>query len=97
VKLAWSNLARQELEHLRRYSIERWGVQVPQRYLEDVRDAAIAVAERPMRSRLLKGDLRIHRVRSHYLILAVDPEHQVVTIARVLHSAMDIERHLPKN
>jgi toxin ParE1/3/4 len=97
VKLAWSNLARQELEHLRRYSIEHRGAQFAERYLEDVRDAANAVTERPMKSRLLKGNLRIHRVRSHYLIMAVDFAQQVVTIARVLHSAMDIERHLRKD
>jgi len=39
---------------------------------------------------------RIRRVRSHYRILHVDPERGRVTVARVLHTAMDIERHLPK-
>jgi len=96
VKLAWSNLARREVEDLRRYSVEHWGVAVARRYLEDVRDAAKAAAVNPMGTRLLRGSLRIHRVRSHYLILAVDAERQIVTVARVLHSAMDIERHLPK-
>jgi plasmid stabilization system protein ParE len=33
------------------------------------------------------------RVRSHYLIVHVEEER--LAIARVLHSRMDIERHLP--
>jgi plasmid stabilization system protein ParE len=95
VKLAWSNRARQELEDLRRYSIENWGTAVARRYLEDVRDAARAAADRPDRARLLREPFRILRVRSHYLILHVDPRAQRVTVARLLHTAMDIERHLP--
>lgn len=96
MKLAWSKLARQELEELRSYSIQNWGSMAARRYLEDVRDAAKSVAEQPLRSRELRGDLRIQRIRSHYLIFAVDSGQEVVTIARVLHSAMDIERHLAK-
>ena len=96
MRLAWSNLARQELEELRRYSVEHWGAAVARAYLGDIRDAAKALAERPERSRPLRGRLRIHRVRSHYLILDVDLERRCVTVARVLHTAMDIERHLPE-
>lgn len=96
MRLAWSVVARQELEDLRRYSVETWGAAVARRYLEVIRDAAKAVAERPQRSRPLEGMFRIRRVRSHYLILHVDPERGRVTVARFLHTAMDIERHLPK-
>lgn len=95
MKLAWSNRARQELADLSRYSIEQWGAPVARRYLEDIRDAAKAAAARPDRTRLLRQDFRIVRVRSHYLILHVDLAQRRVTIARVLHAAMDIERHLP--
>jgi plasmid stabilization system protein ParE len=34
-------------------------------------------------------------VRSHYLILHVDPDAGRLTVARILHVRMDIERHLP--
>lgn len=95
MKLSWSNLARKELEELGRYSIDNWGAPVARRYLEGVRDAAKAAAERPERTRLLRGPYRLLRVRSHYLILHVDPAARRVTIARILHVAMDIERHLP--
>jgi hypothetical protein len=53
VSLAWSNLARQDLEESRRYSVERWGAAVACAYLGDIRDAAKAVAERPERNRVL--------------------------------------------
>lgn len=93
MKLLWSNLARQELEALRRHSIDNWGAVVARRYLEDIRDAARLVAGQPERARPLRGPFRIFRVRSYYLIVHVDG--QRLTVARVLHSRMDIERHLP--
>lgn len=95
MKLAWSNLAKQELRELRRFSIENWGREVAVRYLEDVRDAAKKAAIDPKCSRPLRGTLRILRVRSHYLVLNVDLTAERLTIARVLHTAMDVERHLP--
>lgn len=84
-----------ELLELRRYSIRRWGRDVAQRYLEDVRAAAKRVCMDPDRARPLKGPYRIVPVRSHYLIVHVDLAADRLTIARVLHTAMDIGRHLP--
>lgn len=95
MKLVWSNLARAELHDLRRYSLEHWGRVVALRYLDDLRDAAKRVAASPSLSRPLKGSFRILRVRSHYLILHVDEGDDCMTVARVLHVAMDLERHLP--
>lgn len=95
MKLVWSNLAREELLELRRYSVERWGRDVALRYLEDLRDAAKRAAGNPQALRPLRGMLRILRVRSHYLIVHVDEQAGRVTIVRLLHTAMDIERHLP--
>ncbi|MGF1549792.1 MAG: type II toxin-antitoxin system RelE/ParE family toxin [Sphingomonadaceae bacterium] len=95
MKLAWSRLARDELRALRDYSIEHWGRAVALRYLEDVRDAAKRLAANPRMARQLRGRLRIARVRSHYLIVDVDEDADRLTVARVLHTAMDIERHLP--
>jgi plasmid stabilization system protein ParE len=94
VRLAWSNLARQELEGLRRFSVKRWGYAVAGGYLSDVRDAARRLAADPLLARPLKGSFRILRVRSHYLIVGVDAVADRRTIARVLHVAMDIERYL---
>ena len=95
MKLDWSNLAKEELLELRRFSVRRWGRDVAQRYLEDVRAAAKQLAADPDRGKPLKGPYRILRVRFHCLIVHVDPAADRVTIARVLHAVMDIERHLP--
>ncbi len=95
MKLAWSNLARGELQALRRFSVERWGRDVAQCYLEDVRNAARRLGEDPRVAKPLKDQYRIFRVRSHYLIVHVDRKADRLTVARVLHVAMDIERHLP--
>lgn len=95
MKLAWSNLAIQELRELRRYSLDRWGRDVALQYVLDVRDAAKRIAADPHAARPLRGALRILRVRSHYLVIHVNESTSTVTIARLLHAAMDIERHLP--
>lgn len=95
MKLVWSNFAKQELRELRRFSVENWGLDVALRYLVDVRDAAKKAAADPRCARTLDGEFRILRVRSHYLILHTDSAADRLTVARVLHTAMDIERHLP--
>jgi plasmid stabilization system protein ParE len=95
VRLAWSNLAKGELQAVRRSSIERWGRDVAQRYLEDLRDAAKLLSVDPLLARPLKGPFRLFRIRSHYLIVHMDTAADRLTVARVLHVAMDIERHLP--
>ncbi len=95
MKLAWSNLAKEELNELRRYSLERWGRDVALRYLEDIRDAAKRLGADPNCARPLMEPFRILRIRSHYLIAHVDAASDRPTVARVLHIAMDIERHLP--
>lgn len=94
MKLVWTNAAVADLRALRRYSVERWGQAVALRYMEDVRDAAKRAAAAPERTRPLRGALRLMRVRSHCLIVHCDREADRLTVARVLHVAMDIERHL---
>ena len=95
MKLAWSNLAKAELQELRQCSVERWGRDVAQRYLEDLREAAKQLSVDPLRAKPLKGPFRIVRIRSHTLIVHVDAAADRLTIARVLHVAIDIGRHLP--
>lgn len=95
MRLAWSVLAKAELADIRRFSVDRWGRAVALRYLGGIRDAAKDAAVHPERLRLLRGSFRIRRVGSHYLILHLDPEADRLTVARILHVKMDIERHLP--
>ena len=95
MRLLWSHLAKQEIVKLRRYSLKNWGREVAVRYMSDIRDIAKAVAKKPERGRLLRDNFRIVRVRSHYLIYKIDDYDNAIIIARVLHVAMDIMRHLP--
>lgn len=95
MKLAWSNFAKQELREIYRFSVERWDEPTSSRYIEDIRDAANRVAAQPALARPLKGSFRIHRVRSHYLIVEIDAASDRLTVARILHVAMDLSRHLP--
>lgn len=94
MNLAWSNLAVAELSELRRFSVDRWGNDVAMRYLEDIRDTAKRVAANPRLAKPLRGRLGYVRVRSHYLIVDVDEAADRLIVARVLHTAMEIERHL---
>jgi plasmid stabilization system protein ParE len=95
VRLAWSDVAKAELQALWQTSVARWGDHVALRYLEDIRAAAKRLGADPFRARPLKGAFRIQRVRSHYLIVHVDTAADRLTSARLLHVAMDVERHLP--
>ena len=95
MKLVWSNLAKAELAEIRRYSVDAWGRTVAIRYMRDLRDAARMVSVDATRARPLREPWRIMRARSHYLICHCDERTNVLTVARVLHTAMDIARHLP--
>ncbi len=76
MKLAWSNLAKEELNELRRYSLERWGRDVALRYLEDIRDAAKRLGADPNCARPLMEPFRILRIRNDTKNLPA-PSHQI--------------------
>jgi plasmid stabilization system protein ParE len=94
VKLVWSVLAREELEAIKNHSIDTWGISVGRRYMSDIRDAAKLIARDPQRCRKLNEEFSLYRVRSHYLIVKPNAQDDLLMIARVLHVAMDLERHL---
>lgn len=87
-------MAKQELSELRRFPLERWAQPVAVRYLEDIREAAERLADNPQLAKPLRGRMRNLRVWSHYLFVHIDETADRLTVARVLHTAMDIERHL---
>lgn len=95
MKLAWSEIARRELRQLRSYSIEQWGQRVAAGYVDDLRDAAKSAAAHPRRARRLDDRFYLVGVRSHYLILAIDHANDTLTVTRVFHVTMDLDRHLP--
>ena len=95
MRLVWSNISKQEMLELRAYSLKIWGRDVAVKYMSDIRDCAKLIARGPHVGRRLKGDFRIIRVRSHYLIFKINEATKTAVIARVIHVTMDIERHLP--
>lgn len=63
--------------------------------MRDLRNAARTVAVDVTRARPLREPWRIMHARSHYLICHCDEKTETLTVARVLHAAMDIARYLP--
>ena len=95
MRLAWSDVAKAELREVRAYSIVRWSREVAANYLVELRDSASALAADQRRARQVKGRFHLFRVRSHFLIVSIDSAADILTIARVLHVTMDLDRHLP--
>lgn len=95
MRLAWSDVAKAELREVRAYSIARWSREVAANYLVELRDLASALAADPRRARPVKGRFHLFRVRPHFLIVSIDSAADILTIARVLHVTMDLDRHLP--
>jgi toxin ParE1/3/4 len=95
VKVAWAQLAKAELAEIKRFSMERWGRDVAIRYVTGLRAAVMASAAEPHGLRKARGPYRIRRAQSHLLIFHLDVEADLLTVARILHARMDIERHLP--
>lgn len=95
MKVVWSDRAKADLREIRSYSVGNWRARVAAKYLKHLHDAARAAGREPGRARLVQGRVRYLRVRSHYLLLIVDPHIGRMVIVRVLHERMDIERHLP--
>ncbi len=94
MKLAWSELAIAELAEIRSYSVRQWGRRVAAIYVAELAAAARDAAARPHLLRPLREPFRIRRVGSHYLLAHCDEAADRLTIARVLHVRMDLERHL---
>ena len=94
MKLRWTNQAKAELAQIQRFSKDRWGTETAKAYLTDIRNAARAIAADQASLRPLRPPFSIKRVRSHYLIVHINNENRILTVARVLHTSMDVGRHL---
>ena len=95
MKLAWSTRAEAELRDIRTYSVERWGRCIATDYLRAIHSAAKHAATGKVQLRPLREGFWSLRVRSHLLIIQINEPETEIMVVRILHSAMDIERHLP--
>ncbi len=96
MKLALTEATLEDLRTIRGYTLETWGAEQEELYLEKLWLRIEAVRSDPFRYRL-RGDLfpgcRIASEGRHILRFRAGEES--LGIARVLHSAMDLKSHLP--
>lgn len=92
--LTFSPAALADISDIWDYTAERWGLDQADQYTDDIRDACVGLAAGEKRGREVD-------VRSGYLKYAVG-RHFVffrmsdagVTVIRILHQSMDVDRHL---
>lgn len=94
MRLTWSARALADIEALKAFSRDRWGDERTADYLDALDGAAERVALDVKRARPVATRFRKLRVQSHNLVFEVLPKQGVVVVVRVLHTAMDLARHL---
>lgn len=89
--------ALQDIRAIGSYSIERWGNETAQKYVDKIEAALGRIFERPD---LLRNEpdfaesLKFHRVEKH--VLVCDVRDKNVYVLTVLHTSMDIPSRLAK-
>lgn len=98
MRLVLTEAALEDLRSIRAYTMESWGADQEQRYLDSLWSRMEALRVNPERYRL-RGDLfpgcRIAAEGRHVILFRAGNE--VLEIVRVLHAAMDFKRHLPED
>ena len=87
--------ARRDLREILNYSVAQHGEAVAESYLREIDEAFARLADYPkigIARPDLGENLRCLRVREHLMFYEVSPDR--VSVLRVLHKAMDVERHL---
>ena len=84
-----------DLQSIRNYTLERWGEEQEQTYLDGLWDRFGQIKEDPERWRT-RADLfpgcRIAVQGQHVILFSLKDD--VLQIVRILHGAMDFQRHL---
>lgn len=91
-----SQKAIEDLESIWVYTFQNWSKEQADRYYKLIIQEIEHVAKDPFSGKSLKSlrkDYRVSKVKSH-LILYRKKENEPVEIVRILHSAMDIKKHL---
>lgn len=95
MKLAWTKDAQRDLEEIRDYSIARWGRRIAGDYVGQIVACASASARDPARLRHYSDAYTYARSGSHYVFFRGEPGLNRLIVVRILHSSMDVGRHLP--
>ncbi len=96
MKMTFTHAALEDLRSIRAYTLETWGAEQEQHYLDRIWTKFEAIRADPSRFRLradLFPDCRIATEGKHVILFRSIGE--TMEIVRVLHSAMDYKRHLP--
>ncbi len=95
MKLELTEAAVEDLRSIRDYTLEQWGSEQEEIYLDGLWDRLLALAANPDRSRSREDLFQGCKIAAHgkhvILFRTNGSELQVV---RILHSAMDYSRHL---
>lgn len=87
--------ARQDLKAVARYTQQTWGITQRNKYLAQLDHRFAVLAESPAMGRsceeIRPGYRKFHEGR-HVIYYALSPDG--IKVVRVLHAAMDVERHL---
>ncbi len=93
--LEFTEAAVLDLQSIRNYTLERWGEEQEQTYLDGLWDRFGQIKEDPERWRT-REDLfpgcRIAVQEQHVILFSLKDD--VLQIVRILHGAMDFQRHL---
>lgn len=93
--LDFTKAAVSDLQSIRSYTLETWGVEQEQRYLDELWQKFEEILADPKRWRRrhdLFSDCQIAAQDKHVILFRI--ENSVLQIVRILHSAMDFPRHL---
>jgi toxin ParE1/3/4 len=96
MKLALTEAALEDLRAIRAYTLETWGAEQEEIYLDKLWSRIEEIRSDPFRYRLhedLFPGCRIASEGRHILLFRASKES--LEIARVLHSALDLKSHLP--
>jgi len=90
--------AAQDLRTISHYTLETWGEEQQDRYLEGIYRKFEEIIGAPARWRF-RNDLfpqcQIAQYSRHIILFVCKGE--LLTVVRVLHDAMDFERHIPED
>lgn len=92
--LTFSPAAARDIAAIWDYTAETWGMDQADRYVDDIRDACLALAKGERSGRkvdVYEGYLK-YPVGRHLVFFRATPPG--ITVIRVLHQSMDTERHL---
>lgn len=91
--------ALQDIRDIEQYSVDRWGVEVAHRFVDDIEAALVRCSQHPglLRARPeFSANLQFYVVNRHLLVCDVDEKTIVVLTVAVAHAQQDLLQRLPK-